>query len=57
MIKRFGKSIGHASKINFGASFQEERFLDCWKKANVGPVHKKDNKNLIKNYSPISYYR
>ena len=25
-----------------------------WKKSNIVPVHKEDNKNLIKNYRPIN---
>ena len=29
-------------------------FPKQWKRANVTPVHKKDNKQLIKNYRPIS---
>ena len=29
-------------------------FSDSWKKGNIIPVHKKDNKNLLKNYRPIS---
>ena len=27
---------------------------DDWKKSNVVSIHKKDSKNLIKNYQPIS---
>ena len=29
-------------------------FPKQWKKANVTPVHKKDDKQLVKNYRPIS---
>ena len=29
-------------------------FPDYWKKANVVPVHKKESKNLVENYKPIS---
>ena len=29
-------------------------FPDDWKKSNVVPIHKKESKNLIKNYRPIS---
>ena len=29
-------------------------FPKQWKRANVTPVHKKDNKQLVKNYRPIS---
>ena len=31
-----------------------ENSLIYWKKANVVPVHKKESKNLVKNYRPIS---
>ena len=30
------------------------RFPEIWKKANVVPVHKKEDKILVKNYLPIS---
>ena len=33
--------------------FQEGIFPDCWKKANIVPLHKKESKNLLKNYRPI----
>ena len=39
---------------NFEASLQGGEFPDYWKKANVVPVHKKENKNLVKNYGTIS---
>ena len=29
-------------------------FPDQWKLANVTPIHKKDNKQMVKNYRPIS---
>ena len=29
-------------------------FPDNWKKANILPVHKKGNKQLIQNYHPVS---
>ena len=29
-------------------------YLDIWKLANVTPVYKKENKQLVKNYRPIS---
>ena len=34
--------------INFGI------FPDCWKYANVQPIHKKNNRQIISNYRPIS---
>ncbi|KAK3101624.1 hypothetical protein FSP39_004973 [Pinctada imbricata] len=38
----------------FNKSLSLSRFPDTWKKANVTPVHKKENSALIKNYRPIS---
>ena len=29
-------------------------FLSEWKKGNVVPIHKKDDKQCLKNYRPIS---
>ena len=40
--------------IIFEASLQGGEFPDYWKKANVVPVHKKESKNSVKNYRPIS---
>ena len=31
-----------------------KKFPDIWKLANLVPVHKKEEKNLLKNYCPIS---
>ena len=39
---------------NIDASLQGGESPDYWKKANVVPVHKKESKNLVKNYRPIS---
>ena len=33
---------------------EEGMFPDDRKKSNVFPIHKRDSKNLIKNYRPIS---
>ena len=38
----------------FEKTLNEKKFPDIWKKANVVPVHKKDEKKLLKNYHPIS---
>ena len=32
----------------------KKKFPDIWKIANVVPVHKKEEKNLLRNYRPIS---
>ena len=38
----------------FNESLQSSVFPDIWKKANVIPLHKKDSKDTIGNYRPIS---
>ena len=32
----------------------ESVFPDDWRKSNIVPIHKKEPKNLIKNYRPTS---
>ena len=41
-------------KLIFEPLLQEGKFPDAWKKADVVPVHKSENKNEFKNYRPIS---
>ena len=38
----------------FESAIKSSHFPDSWKKGNIIPVHKKESKNLIKNYRPIS---
>ena len=38
----------------FETTLKEEKFPDIWKIANVVLFHKKEEKNLLKNYRPIS---
>ena len=38
----------------FKSCIIKEQFLSEWKKANVAPVHKKSDKQSLKNYRPIS---
>ena len=54
MVKMCDKTLVYPLKLIFRASIQEGVFPDCWKKANVVPIHKKESKNLLKNYRPIS---
>ena len=46
--------IKNLVKIIFEQSLKEGRFPENWKKVNVVLVHKKEDKNLLKNYRPIS---
>ena len=54
MIKTCSQSLILPLKIIFEHSLKKGRFPKIWKKANVFPVHKKENKMLAKNYRPIS---
>ena len=54
MVKMYNKTLVYPLKLIFKASIQEGVFPDCWKKANVVPIHKRKSKNLLKNYKPIS---
>ena len=54
MIKICGESVTVPLKIISESSLKEKKFPEVWKKANIVPVHKKEDKNLIKNYRPVS---
>ena len=54
MIKLCGKSTAFLLKLLFQSSLEKALLQVDWKKSNIVPVHKKENKNLIKNYRPIS---
>ena len=55
-IKLCGKSIRFPLKVLFQLSQEKGLFPVDWKKSNIVPVHKKENKNAIKNYEPISLF-
>ena len=40
--------------ILFQNSIKSPHFPDIWKKSNIIPVYKKNDKQLIQNYRPIS---
>ena len=62
MIKLCGKSIALPLKLFFKTILEEGTFPEHWKNSNVVkiknknvvPIHKKESKNWIKNYRPIS---
>ena len=54
MIKICSQSLILPFKIIFEHSLKKGKFPKIWKKANVVPVHKKEDKMLVKNYHPIS---
>ena len=54
MIQLCKQSIVTPLIIIFETASRTGVFPDAWKKGNIVPVHKKESKNLIKNYRPIS---
>ena len=54
MIKACSNSISFPLKLIFKSMINEGVFPEDWKKSSVVPIHKKESKNLIKNFRPIS---
>ena len=54
MIKTCGDAITFPLKLIFKSMIYEGVFPDNLKKSNVVPIHKKELKNLMKKYGPIS---
>ena len=54
MIQICGDPIALPLMLEFETALKEKKFPDIWKKANVFPVHTNEEKNLLKNYRPIS---
>ena len=54
MIKICDEVIVPPLLIIFETALRTGIYPNLWKKANVIPIHKKDSKNLLKNYIPIS---
>ena len=54
MIQICGDPIALPHMLVFERTLNEKKFPDIWKKSNVVPVHKKEEKSFLKNYHPIS---
>ena len=54
MIKICDKSILKPLILLFENSIKSSYYPDIWKKSNIIPVHKKNDKQLVNNYRPIS---
>ena len=54
VIKICEKSILKPLIILFKNSIKSSYYPDLWKKSNIIPVHKKNDKQLVNNYRPIS---
>ena len=54
MIQLCGKAIEKPLRILIMSFLEEGLYPDDWKKSKVVPLHKKESKNVIKNYRPSS---
>ena len=54
MLKLCTSSISKPSFLLFKHSLENECFPNEWKKANIVPIHKKGDKQLIQNDRPVS---
>ena len=54
MLKLCGKSICKPLDLIFQSCIKQRKFPTEWKKANVVPVHKKGDKQILKNCRPVS---
>ena len=54
MLNLSQKSILKPLKLIFKNCLRTRLFPDQWEKANVVPIHKKGDKQLIENYRPVS---
>ena len=54
MVKICGESISKPLEIIFKSCIEKGQFPNEWKKANVVPVHKKGDKQVLRNYRPVS---
>ena len=55
MNKIYDKSLFYHLQLIFKPPFRKKFFQIVGKKPNVVPVHKKDSKNLLKNYRLIRF--
>ena len=54
MLKISNESLCGLLGLIFQSCFENGKFPSEWKKANVVPTYKKNDKQLVKNYHPIS---
>ena len=54
MLTLFGDTVLPSLELIFKSYFESGTFASEYIKANLIPVHKKDDKQTLKNYRPIS---
>ena len=53
MLKICDFCVSRSSQIMYKSCLDKEKFQQEWKKANVIPVHQKNDKELVKHFRPI----
>ena len=56
MLKICGSTIYGPLEIIFKEALSTGLFPSEWKKGNIVPIHKKGDKQVIKNYHPVSLF-
>ena len=56
MLKICGDTISKPFGLIFKQCLETGRFLSEWKKGNIVPIHKKGDKQCLKNYRPVSLF-
>ena len=54
MIKLCTNSVAHPLTLIFQNSIFAGIFAAQWKRANIVPIHKKNDKQIVSNYQPVS---
>ena len=54
MIKLYTNSVAHPLTLIFRNSMTAGKFVTQWKRANIVPLHKKNDKEIISHYRPVS---
>ena len=54
MIKLCTNSITHPLILIFQNSMATGTFVNQWNRANIVPIHKKNDKQMVSNYRPVS---
>ena len=54
LVEQSSKTLAYPLSVLFNLSYNTGYIPQEWKLANVVPVHKKDDKNKVTNYRPIS---
>ena len=54
MIKLCTKSVARPLTLIFQNSMAAGTFATQWKRANIVPIHKKNDKQIVSNYRPVS---